>query len=665
MEREFEKDNKINEEVVKGLEVDEKKIELIQDSESESTEIGTTQKIETNNVVEEAEESYTDKKDKAEIEFEKEMGENMKYVKALEEKGYYFGIYGFGSGMCTVVSNYLPLIEKITHIDTGDDLQCDYTVKAFLNTGEELPPITVPYNKLERTILNINPIWGLKPVLTGDGSKLDLINAMKYLKYDAEEKTIYKFIGYKDIDGKMRYFHAGGAIGMDGKITVDLEDDNLNRYKFTDKEFDLQSTFKKSLLYLEVAPKSISFPILALQFLAPLTSMINGLNLPIGFVVWIVGPQQSKKTSLANACNSHFGNFDEKHSPVNFEDSIPTMIQKIHKVGDATVTCDDFYPSTDKTVFKEMIRKSEKLISSVSDKITGSRSKSNGDMRKTYRARCQLIITGELIPQMSPSRLSRLFIIRIKKGDVNDDNLRIIQESQEELQYTMTYYIKYICQNYDDIENKLPEIFNIKREEASKVVPQRTAVMLAGLYMGYAIFMDFAIAEELITEQEKTANLEEAWKVLIEVGKNQENMLETKTPLEMIESAIETLTTTGRLSTVEYNSAQYMKTQDIQKSGFIGFCDEKENINLVYPDLLYKAVKKFYNEQGVEFPWSCTAMCQELYENGILYKTAKQERPQIRRKNPRSKKEESFIGILQNKIYITCRYNDGGVIREK
>ena len=100
-------------------------------------------------------------------------------------------------------------------------------------------------------------------------------------------------------------------------------------------------------------------------------------------------------------------------------------------------------------------------------------------------------------------------------------------------------------------------------------------------------------------------------------------------------------------------------------TGFIGFYDRSENVNYVYPDKLYIAVKKFYNEQGVTFPWNQTTMCKELFNQGYLYKTPKQERPQVRRKNPITQREESFIGLLQDKVYIACRYLERGIILTK
>ena len=83
---------------------------------------------------------------------------------------------------------------------------------------------------------------------------------------------------------------------------------------------------------------------------------------------------------------------------------------------------------------------------------------------------------------------------------------------------------------------------------------------------------------------------------------------------------------------------------------------------MVQPDLLFNKIKGFYNRQNEIFPLTKSMMCKELMEQGYLYTSSKQERPQIRRENPVTKKEQTFIGILTDKIFINCKKNDGGRI---
>ena len=351
---------------------------------------------------------------------------------------------------------------------------------------------------------------------------------------------------------------------------------------------------------------------------------------------------------------------------MNFLDSIPTISRKCAELKDVVAVCDDYFPSTSRQESMEMQKRAEKLISLCSDKMTGGRSKSNGEMRKTYRAKGQVIATGELFPELSQSRMSRVFFLNLKKGDVNDSKLKDIQNHQEELQYAMKKYIEYIISNMDEIERKIPKIFDEKTHEVNEILQSfRTAEMVTALYIGYSFFIEFVILNEVITEEEGKKMIKESLETLIEVGKEQNNMVESISPINMLLNAVEVLSSTGKLVTVDSNSAPFMKREDVLKEGFIGFYDEKDDVNLIYPDILYKAVKRFYNEQNVEFPLNKTAMCKELMLKGYLYRTEKQDRPQIRRQNPITKKEETFIGILPNKIYIRCRYNDEGIIREK
>lgn len=100
----------------------------------------------------------------------------------------------------------------------------------------------------------------------------------------------------------------------------------------------------------------------------------------------------------------------------------------------------------------------------------------------------------------------------------------------------------------------------------------------------------------------------------------------------------------------------FVQEKKLAQMVLFGYYDKESNINFVYPDLLYKAIKDYYNKQGIAFPWNKSTMCKELFLGGYLYQTEKQDRPQIRRKNPKTGKEETFIGLKQEKLHITYRY---------
>lgn len=612
-------------------------------------------------------------KEETEMTFEKwqsNLGDNLEYANMLKEENYSFTDQGFGKkedlyDRIDLVSNFFAIPVRKINTDTGEEISSVVEIKGVLNTTEELPSIMVPINKLEGTKWYNDSKWGLK-IRFYPGAKRDLlVDSIKFLSKDIEEQTIYKFTGFTKIKGKDVFLHSNGGIGSIEDVKVDLEDENLARFTFTDEEFDIKDTFKLSLSCLEIAPKHITVPTYSLTFLAPLTSLIEELGIPVGFLTWVLGPQQCKKTSLVTAIGSHFGFFDKNHAPLSFLDGVPGISKKCGVLKDVMAVCDDYFPSANKQEAAEMQKKAEKLISLCADKMTGARSKSNGELRKTYRAKGQIIATGELFPDLSQSRTSRVLFVEVNPRDIDGKKLGIIQKHQKELQYTMKIFIEYIISNMEDIKAKIPVIYYDKVEAASNTITYRTAEMLSALYVGFAMLMEFAVASEVLTEEEKQAKLKECWDTLLEVGKSQNMIVEDVSPIKMLLSAVEILTNTEKLSTVEMETAKYMKSQEMNKDGFIGFYDKETNVNFVYPDLLYKAVKKFYNEQGMEFPLTKTTMCRELRIKEYLYTTPKQDRPQVRRLNPRTKREETFIGILQDKLNIPYRYNDTGTIMKQ
>ena len=404
---------------------------------------------------------------------------------------------------------------------------------------------------------------------------------------------------------------------------------------------------------------------MALNFLAPLTSIIEDIGIPIGFLTWVSGPQQSKKTSLVSAINSHFGNFDKNHSPLSFLDGIPSLISKSAQLNNVVVLCDDYFPSANKQEATQMKKLAEELISLSYDRMTRSRSKSNGKMRKNHRQKSMIIATGESFPELSQSRLSRVLIINMNKNDVNTNELTEIQTHKEELQYSMKEYIKYSFSNIDEIKTNIKQIFNSQIKQTNQGISYRTSEIITSLYIGYSMLIEFCTITGVIEEKEKNERLKECWNVLLEIGKEQNEEVENISPVSMVISAMEVLASTRKIFVVDIDSAPYLKKEHIYKTEFIGFYDKERNINCVYPDLLYKQIRSFYNQQGVDFPFNKATICKELMTSGNLYKTEKQERPQIRIINPITKKEESTIGILADKIYIPCRYNESGETKER
>ena len=435
--------------------------------------------------------SFTEQQNKLEEAFIKKLGENIKYVKQLEGTPYNFTSEGLTyineEGNNIKISNLLIVpIKKYNYI-SGDEIKSEIELKGIIApTGEELPTITESIQDIENAKWYRDDLWWTKIRFQQSVPKSIQIDSIKELCKDIKEETVYEFIGFTEIDGKIVYLSTNGAVGIDKDVRVDLRDENLNRFTLTNKKFDIKDTLRYSLQCLKVAPIKISVPIFALNWVALLTSIFEKLGIPIGFLMWVEGPSHSKKTSMVCGIASHFGFFDKNHTPMNFLDGVPSIGPKTAKCTDSLLIADDYFPSSNKQEASNMRNYAEKLITACSEKMTGARNKSNGELRKTYRVKGQVIATGESFPDLSESRMSRVLRICVTKTDINDDKLKVIQNHQEELQHTTKRFIEYIIENMEQIKSEILSIKDKKVEEADKEVTNRTADILVGLYTGYS-----------------------------------------------------------------------------------------------------------------------------------------------------------------------------------
>src|SRR5262245_38682948 len=80
------------------------------------------------------------------------------------------------------------------------------------------------------------------------------------------ERHVYAHTGWREIDGRMYFLHAGGALGADGHrsdIEVDLPE-QLSRYELIEPETeeDLRNAVRGAMLAMALAPPRVMAPVL-------------------------------------------------------------------------------------------------------------------------------------------------------------------------------------------------------------------------------------------------------------------------------------------------------------------------------------------------------------------------------------------------------------------
>jgi len=117
------------------------------------------------------------------------------------------------------------------------------------------------------------------------------------------ERNVYAHTGWREIDGRQYFLHAGGALGADGHrpdIEVDLPE-QLSRYELTEPESEeaLRHAVQGAMLAMALAPPRVMAPVLGAVYRAP----IGPLTSPLAFT----GRPAMARPSWRRSANSTSG----------------------------------------------------------------------------------------------------------------------------------------------------------------------------------------------------------------------------------------------------------------------------------------------------------------------------------------------------------------------
>jgi hypothetical protein len=187
-------------------------------------------------------------------------------------------------------------------------------------------------------------LWGFEVGIKPNREK-DLKYAINLMAKGIPTSTIYSHLGWREINGSWIYLHAGGAIGP-GSENVEVEiSERLRQYSLPGETDDIKEALKASLALLELGPKKLMYPSLALVYLAPLCEPLRQAGIEPSLLSYIWGVSGSKKSTLIALLLSHFGNFEHTGLPASFRDTANSIEKLASLAKDTVLAVDDFYPS--------------------------------------------------------------------------------------------------------------------------------------------------------------------------------------------------------------------------------------------------------------------------------------------------------------------------------
>ena len=551
------------------------------------------------------------------------------------------------------ISNFLPIIDEQIIYDNGKEVTIEYLIHAYLlDQKRELEQIRITKKELESFNFVLNSSWKLDAIISAGGHREKIREIAQIINRNTIKITkVYSNTGFvKDNAGKLNYLYHGGVIGDSKNVKVDLSKDKLQQYHFTEKEFDLKESLKLSFSIMNLASEKITIPLLAITYLAPLTTILNENGIPSDFILWLEGKTGSRKSSVTALMLSHFGNFTRNTFVASFRDTINALERKAYLVKDSLFVVDDYVQESISNRNQDI---AEKLFALYGDRTARDRMSQNGQfLRGSFVARGQCIVTAESFPSVSESRLARCLIVDINQNSIDLKKLTELQNNKEMLAFCMKRYIGWIIENAENIQKHAKEIMEkLQRENQDNQVHGRMNESVNVLYIGFYMFLEFLLSNQIVNQTKKEKLLAMALQTLNEVAKEQMKDVENTDPVKMTLTAIEELYVTQRIHVRDYSisHSRYYGTH----IGYVHRTSKAPIVNVYYyffPDVLYTEIVKFYNSQNIKFPVSKASLWKYLDVAGLLYKTEGNDRRTIRKKIPGTDNTIPFIVIPMEKL---------------
>jgi hypothetical protein len=172
--------------------------------------------------------------------------------------------------ICKPLCNFVAQVEEELILDDGAETTRAFLVSGELAEGRRLPPIRVPATRFGGMSW-VAEQWGFSAIVNAGTSTRDrLREAIQRLSTTPRSRRVFTHSGWREIDGEWVYLTASGAVGRDG-FHVDLGSE-LSRYSLPHEPDDPCEAMRFSLKLLELAPYTVTVPLLAAIYRAPLAT---------------------------------------------------------------------------------------------------------------------------------------------------------------------------------------------------------------------------------------------------------------------------------------------------------------------------------------------------------------------------------------------------------
>ncbi len=537
------------------------------------------------------------------------------------------------------LSNFVAYPEKITSIDDGATIKKYLDVRGILHGGRVYQAVRVPIEKIPTFNFVLEQFGPEFNVESGFTIKDKLRHAFQCMAEGIPNHTVIGHIGWHLYGDKWIYFHAGGAVGVDG-LDVEIDEHFVDHQQYrleptpnvTEKD-----AAEASLQLLDIAPLKITLPLLASVFNAVLLELFTQAQFPAGYSTMLIGKTGTMKSTLSALFLSHFGRFTTKSLTASFEDTVNTIEKKAFIAKDAMFVIDDIYPTSDRRERDRMERDLQSILRRFGNRLGRGRLSSNLNIRTTYNPRCLALITAEMA-DVPTSAMARSVELQLGAGTIDLAKLTTAQSRTYLLTTAMYNFICWLSQNFDETVQHITELYPRVRTtfQAPDVHPQLPEHCTA-MYLSLDIFLTYAVEAGAIAQQEADSLLETAADILRENMTDQQQRMREESPVALFLETIQELLATKAVYLERKDAVEgsprwpdraecfgWEKAEDEYDDHYqpkqggirLGYLDD--SFLYLIPGQTYSLVSASLQRQNRVMPFKDKSLWKALDEQGIL-----------------------------------------------
>lgn len=394
-------------------------------------------------------------------------------------------------------------IRKIEDTANGDECVILYGFTITLRDSGETFYREIPAKDAEKVSWIIEKTGGAARFSRNPEARTAVAQVIHDLivMYTGADEYRYVRNGWKKTRKGWRYLIDSGFIGFPHFLA---KGDVSQKFSYKANASGKKETFWRAMQMNMITPQSnIAGFLFLFTHLSMLAALFEEANAPIKFITAVIGPTNSRKTSMA-LCVCKVFNRDQIHTPdLSFESTMGGIEVMCSKCQDTPVIIDDFHPAMTRRKQNELNEKLEFVLRRYGDRVAKSRMTDFSPNRKAgyYPVRGGCIITGEDITGVESS-LARTIVLRVEKQTVDNRCLEFYQEHPLILTSHLYDFLEYVAQKQDQIIPLIEGKFRFMRKQHHYYYPRYSEVfaqigITAEIVAEYAVARGFSTPEEM------------------------------------------------------------------------------------------------------------------------------------------------------------------------